>query len=174
MMKLNRKGYMLVEIVVASVLAMTISYYLLNLTYKFKNTSGDLYQSYYYTSDKILLTKNIMADLDGCSIASVIANPTSVDFNLYNYDNKSPEKRRLAIIIEETTTIIKYGKINNSGDFDIKDISYYEKELEPTVTVDDIELINNNTNVTITIPITSIYTEEDYSIKLFAKSYIPS
>ena len=42
-MKLNRKGYMLVEIVIASVLAMGIGYYLLNLTYKFKNNSEDIY-----------------------------------------------------------------------------------------------------------------------------------
>lgn len=173
-MKLNRKGYMLVEIVVASVLAMTIAYYLLNLTYKFKNTSGDIYQSYYYTNDKILITKNIMSDLDGCFIASVISNPTSVDFKLYNSDNNFPEKRRLVIIKEDTTATIKYGKLNNLGNFITNDVSYYEKELEPTITVGDIKLTNNATSVTITIPITSIYSEDDYSIKLFAKAYIPS
>ena len=59
-MKLNRKGYMLVEIIIASVLAFGIAYYLLNLTYKFKNTNADVYESYYYMKDKILITKNIM------------------------------------------------------------------------------------------------------------------
>ena len=61
-MKLNRKGYMLVEIIIASVLAMTVAYYLLNLTYRFKDTNEDLYHSTVFLNDKILITKNIMQD----------------------------------------------------------------------------------------------------------------
>ena len=41
-MKLNKKGYMLVEIVIAFGIAMAIAYYLMNLTYKFKNTNEDI------------------------------------------------------------------------------------------------------------------------------------
>ena len=59
-MRQNNKGYMLVELVLASVLAITIALYLLNLTYQFKNKNDDIYQSLTYSSDKIAITKNIM------------------------------------------------------------------------------------------------------------------
>ena len=70
-MKLNKKGYMLVEIVLSSVLAMSIALYLLNLTYQFKNKNEDIYQSISYSSDKIAITKNIMNDLDNQIITKI-------------------------------------------------------------------------------------------------------
>lgn len=69
-MKLNRGGYMLVEIIVAFVLAAGISYYLLNLTYRFKNLDEDIYQSYLYMQNKNLITKNVMNDLNDKLIIS--------------------------------------------------------------------------------------------------------
>lgn len=44
---------MLVEIIVASVIAFSVAYYLLNLTYKFKDKSEDIYYSTTMLSDKI-------------------------------------------------------------------------------------------------------------------------
>lgn len=173
-MKLNNKGYMLVEIIIASVLAMTIAYYLINLTYNFKNTSEDIYQSYYYINDKNLITKNIMFDLEKKSITSPISTPTSVEFNVYDSkSNPQAQKRKLEVIKGDKTTI-KYGKVTASGNFDIEDVSYYEKELEPTLTVGDIEVAYDDTSITINIPITAIYDDTDYSIKLYANTYISS
>ena len=60
-MKLNQKGYMLVEIIVASVIAFSVAYYLLNLTYKFKDKNEDVYYSTTMLADKINITKNTIS-----------------------------------------------------------------------------------------------------------------
>ena len=168
-MKLNRKGYMLVEIIIASVIAMTVSYYLLNLTYKYKNLSTDITNDYYYTNDKILITKNIMNDLENSTITSLITTKKTIDFTIIT-KNQTHEKRRLTIDETDSITTIKYGKINSSGNLDINDISYYEKKLENSLKVGDIILNNNNNLITINIPITTTYSDKDYSIKLYTKT----
>ena len=70
-MKLNQKGYMMIELVLSSVLAMTIAIYLLNLTIQFKNKNEDIYQSIGYSADKIETTKNIMNDLENLTITEI-------------------------------------------------------------------------------------------------------
>ena len=168
-MKLNRKGYMLVEIIIASVIAMSVSYYLLNLTYKFKNLSTDITNDYFYTNDKILITKNIMNDLENSTITSLTTTKKTIDFTIIT-KSKTHEKRRLIIEESDSITTIKYGKINNLGNLDINDISYYEKKLEKSLKVGDIILNNNNNLITINIPITTIHNDKDYSIKLYTKT----
>ena len=63
-MKINKKGYMLVEIIVSFVLAFSIAMYLLNLTIKFKDTNEEIYYSAQYFKDRNLVVRNIMDDLD--------------------------------------------------------------------------------------------------------------
>lgn len=63
MKKLNNKGYMLVEIILASVIAFSVAYYLINLTFKFKDQNMDLYNLTVIDNAKINITKNIMEDL---------------------------------------------------------------------------------------------------------------
>ena len=64
MKKLNNKGYMLVEIIIASVIAFSVAYYLINLTIKFKNQNSDLYNNTIIKNDKVNITKNIMNDIE--------------------------------------------------------------------------------------------------------------
>ena len=70
-MKLNKKGYMLVEIVIATVLAFSIAFYLLNLTYKFKNTNSDIQESRAFLADRLVITKNIMNDIRDKAVGNV-------------------------------------------------------------------------------------------------------
>ena len=165
-MKLNKKGYMLVEIIVASVLAMSIAYYLLNLTYKFKNTNEDLYQSYSYMNDKILITKNIMNDLERRRIApGILYDSTSII--LFHKLGNSLVPKKLEISKVNGKTKLEYGKHEN-GNFDKSDLSYYEKKLDSSLIIGDLIVNEDSNSVTIKIPIKSIYNDEDYTIKLFA------
>jgi len=167
-MKLNRNGYMLIEIIISSVLAMTIAYYLLNLTYKFKNTNEDIFESISYTKDKILVTKNIMNDLENRDISSARYEITtnSLTINFYTTTLET-EQLRLYINKENDKTTIEYGKILNGG-FDTSDVSYYKKELPSTLIVNKLEEpILNAKNISIIIPLKSIYDDFDYSIKIF-------
>lgn len=181
-MRLNRKGYMLVEIVLASVLAMSIVYYLLNLTYKFKNTSEDIYQSIYYENDRMLITKNIMSDLERGVVTEVQESEDgqTIEFTLY-IQNIGTEKRRILITEVNNQATIQYGKIEvtegETYDFVKTDVSYYEKSLEPSLVVDSLELVKSLNGVAtnglaITIPIKSLYDDKDYSIKIFASKMV--
>lgn len=174
-MKLNKKGYMLVEIVISSVLAMSIALYLLNLTYQFKNKNEDIYQSISYSSDKIAITKNIMNDLDNQIITDIKSNGTS-EVILMSTSGTSEEKRKIKItspstdILQNKQVTITYGKIDNNN-FDITDVSYYQKKLQKSLLFKGIEIdkLSNPNIATIKIKLESMYTNDDYSINLFIK-----
>ena len=53
--KLNNKGYLLVEIIVAAALAMTVAWFLTDLTIKLKNKNDDEYVSTVFNDLKISL-----------------------------------------------------------------------------------------------------------------------
>lgn len=170
-MKLNKKGYMLIEIVLASVLAMSIALYLLNLTYQFKNKDEDIYQSISYSSDKIAITKNIMNDLDK-QVITKIEKSENNEVVLTTQSNGTEEKRKIQINNPENKEVtITYGKINNDGSFDKNDSSYYQKNLQKSLLFKEIKINNENENIiTIKIILESMYTDDDYSIKLLAKT----
>lgn len=175
-MKLNKKGYMLVEIVISSVLAMSIALYLLNLTYQFKNKNEDIYQSISYSSDKIAITKNIMNDLDNQIITGIENNGTS-EVILTSNSGTSKETRKIKItspstnISQNQQITITYGKIDNNNNFDTADVSYYQKKLQKSLLFKGIEIdkLSNPNIATIKIKLESMYTNDDYSINLFIK-----
>ena len=81
-MKLNRKGYMLVEIILASVLAFSIAFFLLNLIYKFKDTSDSIQHETEYEIAKNIITKNIMTDLEKGSITDLKKENNTITFKI--------------------------------------------------------------------------------------------
>ena len=176
-MKLNQKGYMLVELVLSSVLAMTIALYLINLTYQFKNKNEDIYQSITYSKDKIAITKNIMNDLDNQVVTFIKTDSTKTgDKTIYNNyltviskKDSTENFRNIQIVQSKEGTSIFYGKWNkNTNSFDKSDVSYYEKKLDKSLIVRNVKIETNESDdfLSITIPIESMYTKERYDIKL--------
>lgn len=180
-MKLNRKGYMLVEIIISAALAMGIAYYLLNLTYKFKNVDEDVYQSIIYVTDKDVITKNIMNDLERGTISNVIFQTGSISRVTFQLNltptslDESPrvEQRRLEIKQDSLGKWqIQYGKWNPAtSTYDTADVSYYLHQIEESLIVDTshITIKNSTHSLAIQIPIYSIYNDDRYTIKLFAQ-----
>lgn len=173
-MKLNNKGYMLVEIIVSFGLAFVIIISLTNLVLKFKDTSQDLFYETKYLKDKTLITRSIMEDLDRGIIAGITKtnNIVDIDFKINNGTNYVSEPRRLEVLKTDGTTKIRYGKIiqhdTNVYEFDTSDISYYEKYLEPTLNSKDIEITTTTDMVIIKIPVTSLYNDKNYNINIFS------
>lgn len=58
--KLNNKGYMLVEIILASVIAFGLAYYMLELTIKLKNKNDDLLVETMAMTDNAIISNAIM------------------------------------------------------------------------------------------------------------------
>lgn len=61
--KLNNKGYMLVEIVLASALAFGIAYFILDMTIKLKNKNDDLLVETLTTTDQTIITNILMESI---------------------------------------------------------------------------------------------------------------
>lgn len=63
-MKLNRRGYLTVEIIIASAMAVTIAIFLMEITINLVNVSDDAYVSTELLTDKALIMKNIKENLE--------------------------------------------------------------------------------------------------------------
>ena len=173
---------MLVEIIVASVIAFSVAYYLLNLTYKFKDKSEDIYYSTTMLSDKINITKNIMNDLEKISDKSSDGLVTDADNNIYTItingkigDKKSDISRTIKVSKDATTQQwqIEYGSFQ-TGAFVTNDKSYYKKALDKSFEVSNVscEPIRNDAYAyKIIIKINSLYTNDSNDIILFVNRY---
>ena len=60
-MKLNKKGYMLVEIILASALAFGLAFFIIDLVIKLKNKNDDLFVETLITTDKTIITNKLMS-----------------------------------------------------------------------------------------------------------------
>ena len=139
MRKLDNKGYMLVEIIIASVIAIGIGYYLINLTFNFSDKNDDLYESVYMISDKTVITKSIMNDLEGEVISDINkVNDYELDFKV------NGEERRLSV--NKDKNVIEYGKYENGG-YVKGDKSYYYKKLNSNINIKVINILSNNINL---------------------------
>ncbi len=161
--KLNNKGYMLVEIIIASAIAFSITYYLLNLTYKFKNINEDVYVSTVFENNKILIVKNIMNDISNNKIINIEQSNDKKTITLTLEDNS---KKR----IEINNRTITYGNYNGTS-IQTNDKSYYTKTINNSLEVGtpSINQTEDNSKLKIIIPISSIYSKKTYSIKLYYK-----
>ena len=168
-MKLNKKGYMMIELVLSSVLAMSIAIYLLNLTIQFKNKNEDIYQSIIYSADKIEVTKNIMNALENLTITDITKEENYIDLDVIEKNN-TPSQRRLIITVADGITI-EYGKWDDG--FANKDVSYYKKKLSKSLTSQspyyEIKNSDDSKFLSIKIFLNSMYSDDNYDINLLIK-----
>lgn len=61
MLKLNRKGYLTIEIILASVIAFAIAFFLIEITMKLVDKTDNYYVDTIFMTDKALVTKNLKA-----------------------------------------------------------------------------------------------------------------
>ena len=179
MKRLNNRGYMLVEIIVASVIAFSVAYYLLNLTYKFKDKSEDIYYSTTMLSDKINITKNIMNDLekisdkssDGLVRSTDIKNINTYTITIKRKDDKKFDISRTIKVSKDAITQqwqIEYGSFQN-GAFVTNDKSYYKKVLDKSFEVSNVTCGEDDGKnaYKIIIKINSLYINDSNDIILF-------
>ena len=153
-MKLNRKGYLIVEIIAASVLAMGIAFFLVRLTISFSRKDEDIYKSISFTNDKNIITNKIMDDVNNYTLTKVEYDSDKNTVTFTYWDNYQLKKLERVLIIDKVNKTITYDK--------------YKKEINGALVIGDITFNSNNKEYTsIVIPITNIYNNEDYSIKLF-------
>ena len=65
MRKLNNRGYMLVEIILASVLAFGMAYFMISMTVNLKNKNDDMLVETLTATDQAIIANAIMSSLKG-------------------------------------------------------------------------------------------------------------
>lgn len=174
---MNNKGYLLVEIIVASVIAMSMMYFLLEITIKLKNINEDYYVETKLETDQILMLKDVMKDLSDNTLLGVSVDDKKVIFNFIDSSNNEFNTK---ISIEDN--IYKYGKVDSAfnylGDeytksFDnnlnvsntkIENLCYHENEYKDCNGLDSSTVSKGL--LKINIPATTIYSDTDYGMKL--------
>ena len=153
MRKLNNKGYLLVEIIVAATLALGIGYFLVRLTIKFSKQEEDIYYSLYNTNEKSILTRAIMEDIESIGATEVKKNGNNIELTYRNGDTK---------IITVTDNSIGY--------------SDYIWELESNLSIENVTINGDSTKASCTIddsycfieiPIKDRFSNCAYGIKIF-------
>lgn len=105
---LDNKGYMLIEIILASALAMVVVYFITELTIKLKNKNDDLLVKTLVYTDQAIIYNEIMADLYA---AKEPIDCTYFDDKL-KIENNVFEYKGFTNVISEYATIENYNCID--------------------------------------------------------------
>ena len=108
MKKLNNKGYMLVEIILASVIAFGVAYFILDLVIKLKNKNDDLFVDTLARTDQAIITNTIMRDIYNKNTqfsCENILNNISVEDNKFKYKDTIIEVNKYTTIGDITCNV---------------------------------------------------------------------
>lgn len=161
MLKLNRKGYITIEVILSSVLAFAVAFFLIDITAKLVNKTDDAYLDTVLMTDKALIIKNIKE----CIENDIKANGRIEDFYLYEkeleifFNDGGSSKLKIEVNDNKTNIIYesrdnplnKYEKELNSN---LKDLSiiYGKEDYYAYITIKAINIFsdkNNNINIPI-------------------------
>lgn len=161
MLKLNRKGYITIEVILSSVLAFAVAFFLIDITVKLVNKTDDAYLDTVLMTDKALIIKNIKE----CIENDIKENGSIEDFYLYEkeleifFNDGGSSKLKIEVNDNKTNIIYesrdnplnKYEKELNSN---LKDLSiiYGKEDYYAYITIKAINIFsdkNNNINIPI-------------------------
>ena len=156
-MKLNNKGYMLVEIIVASVIALVMAYFLIDITIRLVNKNNDYYVESVLLTDKNLVTKEIMEDINDNSNNDILLtsiNVTNSGDDIVTAELSFNNRTSKDLIIDKSSNIIKYGN--------------YEKKLSEVLNIKELSISKDSNQKQLYIRISAYtnYSDIDYGISL--------
>lgn len=143
MKRLNNKGYMIIEIIVASVIAMTIAYFLMDLVVKLKEKYDYVQNDTILMADKTVITNEILGDLyerDICS-AEIVEEGKGIKFSIKGSTDIMILKYEEVTIEEKTQHWIRYyeNEVNPNN-------VYYQKPLNELLQVKSTDISFDSTN----------------------------
>ena len=161
-MKLNRRGYIAVEIILASIVSITIAVFLIDITIRLVNRTDNNYIDTIFVSDKALLTKNIKEEIENdISNKGVIDSISCSNSNCNIIFNDDGSSKELSIEGNKVT----YGSYTKEVD----------KRLGGEVKVNS-SISNDKKYIIINITFTNIFDDSDYSVivPISNKKYPPT
>ena len=86
-MKLNRKGYLTVEIILASTIAFAIAFFLIEITVKLVSKTDDIYRDTIITTDSSIVTRNIKKEIKKVDTSEILTdNNTLSNYQIITYE----------------------------------------------------------------------------------------
>lgn len=156
-MKLNRKGYLTIEIILGATIAFAIAFFLMEITIKMVNVTEDNYKDIVVITDNALVISNIKKLLDNKEITNITC---SSNICTITYDD-----------IDNTTHTTHLGIDNRSVIYKESTNYLYVKELDKSLS--NITLTStirgditgeNKNNIYFKITAQNIFIDKDYSI----------
>lgn len=168
MRKLNNKGYLIVELILASVLAMTMAYFLLNLVVKLSKKNQDLYVETVLLTDKAIITNTIMDDVNKYTLVSVDEHDNYVDFT-YKDSEEKEIKKRLQIELDvdgEAPKKIIYGDFTKEINENIAYSNIKMEFLKDRIGDTYVQSKINDSILHLKIEMKTLYSDIDYGVNL--------
>ena len=144
-MKLDNKGYLIVEVILAGVLTFTMAYFLINLTLKIRNRYDDVNVETVLLNDKTVVTNEIMSDVVGNKVKNIVKIDDGITINFEDGSSKD------LTIVNNTIT---YGT--------------YTKKFSENAIVGNVSIRRNGNYFLIEIPVSTKYSDKDYGINILA------
>lgn len=161
MVKLNKKGYLAVEVILASVVAVSIAVFLIDLTVKMVNKTNDNYTNTLFLTDKALITNHLRKEIkqdmknnSGLNSAGIKNGSCYLEYN-----NGSGKRINISKDEENRDAIITYSPgYSKTINKDIKYSSIYidkcgveNNYLIIKINFEDIFTTNNNRDIEIVL-----------------------
>ena len=153
---MNNKGYMIVEIIVASVLAMTIAYFLFDLVIKLKEKYDYVQTDTILTADKTVITNEILGDLYTRDITGVTCDKLNnkMTFKIKEGENESD----FTLSYNETNKTIEYKKSTTD--------TYKKKFNNKLQLPDDATISCDNKIASFIIETSTLTSKKNYNINI--------
>ena len=144
-MKLNNKGYLIIEVILAGALTFAMAYFLINLTLKVRAGFDDVNVETVMLNDKTVVTNEIMDDVVGNKVKNIVKIDNGIKINFEDGTSKD------LTIVNNTIT---YGT--------------YTKKFNENAIVGDLYIKRNGNYFLIEIPVSTKYSDKDYGINILA------
>ena len=168
MRRLNNRGYLIVELILASVLAMTVAYFLLNLVVKMSSKNQDLYVETALLTDKAIMTNLVMEDVNKYTLVGVsdIDTDKGVTLEFMKKDEVTTFMKRLEITGSEGSKSFSYGNVDGSNTV--------TKKLNSNIVNTNIQLESkdmdsggsNNAILTIKVIMNTMYSDTNFGLDI--------
>lgn len=163
MKKLNRRGYLTIEIILGSVIAFAIAFFLIEITAKMISNNNDTFRDTIITTDNALIISGVKEVVENNTdgINNISCNDNNRCTITYKDGNTGTLEIADSTVDGSTVKIVKYEKNN---------VITYQKELDSSLS--DIKLtsniengeVTNKSNIYFKITGKNIFLDKEYNI----------